>query len=129
MAVQQRRFRHRREAHREMACVELAGDEFLEQKRMACEDFGPRQHGAKFVAEAEQARGLEPDDRRAALDPGLERLERATRLRLGLLDEPRLKEGPAAAQGTTERKGLRRVHAIPGRLQHSYRGTHVVRLE
>src|SRR2546422_1155585 len=40
-----------------------------------------RKHGAEFVAEAEQARGLEPDDRRAAVDPGRERLQRATRLR------------------------------------------------
>src|SRR5437773_1855406 len=107
MAVQQRLFRQRREASREMARVELAGDEFLEQKRMACEDFAARKHGAEFVAEAEQARGLEPDDRRAALDPGRERLQRATRLCLGFLDQPGREERPPAAQGPAERQGLR----------------------
>src|SRR5207302_7955237 len=100
----------------EMACVELAGDEFLEQKRMARGRLAARQHGAKFVAEGEQARRLEPDHRRAALDPGLERLQRATRLRLGLLDEPCREEGAAAAQGTPGREGLRGAHAIPGRV-------------
>src|SRR5438046_10392284 len=129
MAVQQRLFRQRREAGRETARVELAGDEFLEQKRMACEDFAARKHGAELVAEAEQACGLEPDDRRAAVDPGFERLQRATRLCLGLLDQPGREERPPAAQGTAGRQGLRRVHAIPGRLQHSNRGAPLVPLE
>src|SRR3981189_48527 len=96
---------------------------------MACEHLAARQHGAKFIAEAEQARGLEPDDCRAAVNPGLERLQRATRLRLGFLDQPGREERPAAAQGTAGRERLRRVDAIPGRLQHTNRGTYVVRLE
>ena len=52
----------------------------------------------KFVAQTEQARRFQPDDRNAALHVRQQRIERAPRLDLGFVDQPRGKKRAPATQ-------------------------------
>jgi len=87
------------EVELETSCLDFARDEFLEEQRIEREFRGltSRQHGEKFVAKPEQARGFEPDDRHAMFDVGSKRLEHAPRFGFRFIHQPAREEGAAAA--------------------------------
>ncbi len=88
----------------------LAREELLDQEgafRQALRGLAETHH-QELVAQRQQARRLEADDRRAALDVRRERGDDAPRLALRLVDEARGEVGPAAAQ----RPARLRIRAI-----------------
>ena len=80
-----------------------------------------------------QARRLEADDGRAALDMRQQRSDHAARLAPGLVDEARGEKRAAAAQRPPRFRvigvGAGDLHAIAGGVQHLERRVRVFRLE
>src|ERR1700730_9248771 len=98
---------HRCERQLEAARRTLAVDELLEElgpfgKRLG---LATRQDRRELVAQRQETRGLEPDDRRAGRDVGGESVHHAACLRARLLDEPGGGEAPAAAQRAAPNRG------------------------
>src|SRR6202022_1442792 len=101
----------------------LAVDELLEElgpfgKRLG---LATRQDRRELVAQRQETRGLEPDDRRAGCDGGGESAPHSACLRSRLLDETGGEKAPAAAQ----RAAPNRVgggDAIAGARQHALGG-------
>ena len=88
-----------------------------------------RVHREELVLERVQARGLEPDDRDAALDPGRERLDHPPRLGLRAVDHAGRKVGaPAAQRPASPRRARGRPRSPPPRITRA-RGVEVAGLE
>ena len=82
MAMQQHLLCRRLEIRLEAAGLGFAGDEFLEQQRMRGGAFAgfARQHGQRLVAEGEETARLQPHQRHAAGEEGLQRQQAALHL-------------------------------------------------
>ena len=77
MAVDQDRLGDRREGDREAARLRLARDELLEQERLRGDriGLGAEPQRQRLVAQREQARRLEADDRHAGVGERQQRIE------------------------------------------------------
>src|SRR5690606_27006449 len=87
------------------------------------------QHDGVLVAESEEARRLQAEDRDLARRPRRERFERAPRLRSRLFHEPDGKEGAPAAKRAALQDGACDMDAILGRLEDADGRARVLRLE
>ena len=100
MTVQQRGlFRQRLQRERESPRLLLARQEFLKQERILRRLLRrlAKPQRQELVAQGEEARGLEPDDRDAGFDIRAQRADGALGLGAGLVDEAGGEEGAAAA--------------------------------
>ena len=84
-------------------------------------------HDQPFVAQCQQARGLQSDDGHAPLRERRERVLELRRLAPGALDHADAQIAAPATIGTAA--FLERVHEIAGRMQHARRRGQVLRLE
>ena len=108
----------------------LGIDEFLEELGMGGERLGrrARQQRRILVAQGQEARGFEPDDRGAGGDMGGERVDHALRLDPRLVDEAGGEKGAAAAQWPAAPR-VRAEDAIAGAGQYALGGAGVLGLE
>src|SRR5690606_363938 len=111
------------------AGVRFRGKKLLEEQRMAGKACGFGQHDGVLVAESEEARRLQAEDRDLARRPRRERFERAPRLRSRLFHEPDGKEGAPAAKRAALQDGACDMDAILGRLEDADGRARVLRLE
>ena len=107
----------RPQRRRPPAGIELAVDELFEQKRV-------RRHGArrgggderqKLVAQREQARRLQADDRDSALRVRRERVDRALRFRARIVEQSGAEECSSAAQRPAAVGCAGEGHVVAGR--------------
>ncbi len=93
-------FGERFQRERESPGFALAREEFLEEQRLTREGVGvgAREHRLEFIAQGQQARGLQADDSDFPLHVGLERGEHALRFGLCFVHHPGRKERAPAAQ-------------------------------
>src|SRR5262249_34728337 len=103
---------------------------FLEQLSTLGERSRRRawQDRRKLVAQGQQTRGLEPDDRRAGRDMRTESVQHASCLVPRLVDKTGREKGPATAEGPAIRR-VRGDDAIAGARQPPLGGTGIFRLE
>ena len=123
--------RQRVQLQREPPGIRLAREELLEKERVRAEfhRFVAREHRAELVAQRQQARGFEPDDRYAARGVRRQRIEQPARLVARLVHHTDRKEGAAAAERPARVRRTRDVNAITRGLEHAQRGDRVLRLE
>ncbi len=107
----------------------LAHQELLEQESMVRQLPGGVAVAVpqELIAHGQQAGRLQSHHGHAARDEGQQRIERAARLRLGLVHQPGREERAAAAQRPLSRHRAQ-VHGVAGGFQHALRGTRIGRL-
>ncbi|MDT4849014.1 hypothetical protein FQZ97_831230 [compost metagenome] len=129
MAVQQDRRGGRLQREFEAAGLAFAGDELFEQQRLLRDGLRlvAEAHHQRFVAQREQARGLEPDDGNAGLRQRQQRIDQCPGANLGLVHHAAGQEGPAAA--VVPAALLHRVQRIARGVQHARRRKDVLAFE